>query len=237
VLGLVLLYTAHSRPLSSRVSSLPTLSPFHTPEEVRKLVSYGDNLRRRVCISRGQTEQEANFTALTAAKELLREGTAHTFVPSKKETKGSECGWSIMAAMRGGRGGIEDELVGAAMQISTLGKENKRVKRELASAVSENARRPKTHEDSRKKLELAHSKEIEDMTKAIEDAKKNEQEAIETAEKTFAELKNCTIEKEKIKTELGEARAALAEAAAVTARAPANRRRVTAIGVRPISPV
>ncbi|CAN0458568.1 unnamed protein product, partial [Ectocarpus sp. 8 AP-2014] len=45
-----------------------------------------------------------------------------------------------MAAMRGGRGGIEDELVGAAMQISTLGKENKRVKRELASAVSENAR-------------------------------------------------------------------------------------------------
>lgn len=55
--------------------------------------------------------------------------------------------------------------------------------------------------------------------------------------KTFAELKNCTIEKEKIKTELGEARAALVEAAAATARPPANRRMVTAIGVRPVSPV
>ncbi|CAM9352479.1 unnamed protein product, partial [Ectocarpus sp. 12 AP-2014] len=175
---------------------------------------------------------------LAAGKELLREGT-HVCGAGKteRETKGPECGWRVMAAMRGERGGIEDELVGAAMQISTLGKENKRVKRELASAQSENARRPKTHEDSREQLELAHAKEMEHMKKEIEDAKKNEREAIETAEKTFAELKSCTIEKEKIKTELGEARAVLAEAAAATARAPANRRRVTAIGVRPISPV
>lgn len=41
-----------------------------------------------------------------------------------------------MADMRGGRGGIEDELVGAAMQISTLNKEKKK----LASALNENAR-------------------------------------------------------------------------------------------------
>lgn len=50
--------------------------------------------------------------------------------------------------------------------------------------------RPKIHEDGRKKVELTHAKEIEDMKKGIEDTrkeiegvKKNEREAIETTKK------------------------------------------------------
>lgn len=42
-----------------------------------------------------------------------------------------------MAAMRGGRGGIEDELVGAAVQISELRQDKKRLQRALDSALLE----------------------------------------------------------------------------------------------------
>lgn len=42
-----------------------------------------------------------------------------------------------MAAARGGRGGIEDELVGAAVQISELRQEKKRLKLALDSALNE----------------------------------------------------------------------------------------------------
>lgn len=46
---------------------------------------------------------------------------------------------AMAAAMRGGgRDGIEDELVGAAMQISELRQENKKMKRALGLALAEN---------------------------------------------------------------------------------------------------
>lgn len=43
-----------------------------------------------------------------------------------------------MADMRGGRGGIEEELVGAAMQISELRQKLKVLKQNVESAKEEN---------------------------------------------------------------------------------------------------
>lgn len=43
-------------------------------------------------------------------------------------------------AAPGGRGGIEDELIGAAMQISELRQESKVLKRDLAASQSQVSR-------------------------------------------------------------------------------------------------
>lgn len=132
------------RSIQQAVVVVCVVSPYAlTSSHTRKrLVSYGDYPRRSLP---WKSEQEANFTARccqrTASGRYTRlcqreEGGGET----EREIKGPQCGWSIMASVGDGRGRIEDDLVGAAIQISTLGKENKNVKRELASALSENAR-------------------------------------------------------------------------------------------------
>eukprot|EP00752_Nemacystus_decipiens_P012514 g11084.t1 len=136
-----------------------------------------------------------------------------------------------MAAVRGG---IEDELVNAVVQISSLTKKTKTLQRALDAALleiedfkrtrSENSRRI---QDRRAETAATHAKELEDM-------KKNEKEAIETAEKAVAELQKRNVETAKLKAELSEARAAAAEAA--SAGGPSDRRGVTATGLESVSP-
>ncbi|CAM9902563.1 unnamed protein product [Scytosiphon promiscuus] len=149
-----------------------------------------------------------------------------------------------MADARGGSGGIEEELVGAAMQISTLRQELKRAKLDLDSAVQENEglktacdkslRAIREQEAEREVMMTAHAKEVEDI-------KKNESDALETAQKACAELKKRDAEMAVLKAEVATAReaaTAAAAAAAAAASAPATpinaRRRVTATGAKPV---
>ncbi|CAN0259035.1 unnamed protein product, partial [Pylaiella littoralis] len=145
-----------------------------------------------------------------------------------------------------GQEGMEDQLVSAAMQISSMRQETKKTKRalnlvlvenaELRKVRSENARVIEEHADWRRKAEASHAI-------AIQDIKKNEKEAIDTATTAYAELEKRNAETAILKVELTELRAAAAAAAVAAAAAAsaaatasaADRRRVKATGARRVS--